>query len=388
MKLTPPLWRILLTNVAPPFASSCLMLYIAELKETRLLTLAAAGLVLTSSSLAAFLGPLLTAKASLRFGSAPVAWAGLLLFTAGLGTVVSTLRVPLLVGGLFVMVLAYMFIIVLVSAELAARIPEDTHSVIALQLGATAAGGMLAGPFAAWILRLEPVTQSFRAAHWLGFTAIGLTALCVLPALLNHDFATRPATSRERFPWKLPLIRVLIVLALLHGLCDVAGWNWMTIWLRELPGATRDLGAVLISLTWLANLAGRGVTILIARRAGHQLALKIGAAGAAAAIFAAYVAHLPYAFILGFCLYCVFAAANLPGLVAVVSAQAPGWRTQMTGLLMAAVNGSGAVGTLIIARIGAWEGSAMAGMPVSVLAMIAFALIIWTGSWWHTGTEG
>lgn len=381
MKLTPPLWRILLTNVAPPFAGSCLILYITELKETGLLSLGAAGLILSSTSVAAFLGPLLTARATLRFGSAPVAWAGFLLFIVGLSLVVSTLHVPLLVIGLFAMVLAYMFIIVLVSAELAARIPEDTHSIIALQMGATAVGGMLAGPFAAWILRLEPVTQSLLAAHWLGVVCLGMTALCVLPALIHHDFIAQPVVGKERFPWKLPLIRALLMLAVLHGLCDVAGWNWMNIWLRELPGATRNLGAALISFTWLASLTGRGVTILVARRAGYQFALRIGAAGAAVAMLGAYLASSPQIFILAFCLYCVCAAANLPGLVAVVSARAPLWRTEMTGLLMAAVNGAGAVGTFIIGRVGDWQQSASAGMPLVVLAMALFALLVWVGPW-------
>lgn len=384
MKLTPSLWRILLTNVAPSFASSCLLLYITELKETGLLSLGAAGLILSSASVAAFLGPLITARITLRLGSAPVAWAGFLLFVAGLSLVVSTLQIPLLVIGLFAMVLAYMFIIVLVSAELSARMPEDTHSIIAVQLGATAVGGMLAGPFAAFVLRLEPVTHSLVAGHWLGVVCLGVTALCMLPALTHRDFVSQPAMGKERFPWQVPLIRALLMLAVLHGLCDVAAWNWMNIWLRELPGATRDLGAALISFTWLASLTGRGVTILIARRAGHPFALRIGAAGAAAAMLGAYLASTPQAFILAFCLYCVCAAANLPGLIAVVSARAPRWRTEMTGLLMASVNGAGAMGTFVIGRLGDWHHSASAGMPLAVLAMALFALLVWVGPWFRT----
>lgn len=380
MRFTPPVWRVLITNLGPPFAGSCLMLYIAELKDARLVSLQAAALILSSASAASFLGPILTAQIARRISPQRLAWVAFLLLMAGLG-VLTGRTVPALAAGLFLMVLCYMVIMVLGSAELAARMPDETHSMIAVQLAATALGGMAAGPFAAAMLRLHPISQPTPAILWIIVPSMVVCLASLLPAVFAGDFQARSEKKSARFPWRLGLVWGLVLMAGLHGLCDVAGWNWMALWLLERPGAGTDLVAALISLTWLASLTGRGLTILLARRTSSALALRIAATGATGGMIMALYSHTAWAFIGAFCFYLLWAAGHLPGLIAIVSDRTPEWRAEMTGMLIAVINGAGTVGTSLIGRLGAIHEDATAGMPVAVVAVALFASLVWFGPW-------
>lgn len=376
MRLSRSFWRVVITNTAPPFTGSALLLYIAELKGTRLLSLEAVAYIMSAVSLATFLGPLLAGLLGRHLRSLALMWLGLGLFVSALSVLAFTLQPLPLMACFFALGLGYGLVLAVTSAELSERMPEETHVAIAIQMAAAAVGGMAAPQVAMAALARWPVTSSAHPALPLVAPALGLSLLCLLPALLCRDYQVRPSPGRAMPPWHAGILWWLVALVALHGACDLGSWGWMPIWMQDRGGAVARQIAAMISLTWLGSLLGRGLTILLARRFGSAAALRISVVGAALGILLTYQSRSPHAMIASYSLYCLLAGGNLPGLVALAGRRLPAWRTEMMGLLMGVMNGSGSLATFVIAQLAVRTGDSSTGLPVPVFAMALLAVIV------------
>lgn len=378
LRLTPPLRRILLTNVAPSFVGSALLLFVTELREAHLLRVPEVSLVMSAVALATFVGPLTAGLLSRRLPSRALMRLAALLYLVSLGLLGSALSVPMLAASFLLGAFAYSLVLVTTSAELAAGRPDDTHTVIALQLAAGALGGIVAPPAAAWVFSWSPVAASSRPALPVALLALLVVLLCLLPALVCGDYRAPASHRRGNLPWRLWPLWPLLMLAGLHGACDLGSWPWMPIWLQDRGGAGRGQIAALLSLTWIGSLAGRGLSIALARRFGTARAVRLGATGATIGILCTVLIAHPAGMIGSYSFYCLCAAGNLPGLMALVSRHLPQWRAEVTGLLMAVLHGSGSLASLVTAQAAAASGRSFTAMPLAVVAMALFASVVLT----------
>lgn len=383
MQVNASLVRIVVPNLAMPFSSSCVLLYVTMLRYAERMNLNEAGLVLTAGAIASFAAPLATAPLARLFGPTSLLKAALLTALAASFAIAWSPAVAVLLPAVVVLKFAEMVIVVLGSAELASRYHGQAHALLALQMAVVAVGGAVGPVYAGWVLNLVPIAEAAYPGLWLALGWSVLLCVCLLPVIIRGDYSSLPPHGSSRFSWRLGVIWGFLGLGVLHGICDIGAANWIAIWLTDRWESATALAAVVISVMWIGSFVGRLATIAIARLWGDRAALRIAAAGSAVGITLTVLAPSPVLVIAAFGFYCMAAAGNFPGLVSQVCNRCPQWRHEVTGLTIATINGAGVVATWTIGKVGIATGNLTIGMTIPAVAMILFALGVWLGPGLH-----